>query len=610
MTSQIDVTKPVFGTPTTQSVRDNFTTASNEISDLQSRTTGSPFLPLAGGRMTGAMYLFNDPTDGMMPATKGYVDAQTGSAGAGIPEAPSDGATYGRNTGSWQPVLPIAGGTLSGPLILAANPTNVLGATTKQYVDALAATKLSDAPNDANTYGRGGAAWVGVLPIVGGLLTGSLGVGLPLPAALSTTSRHVIAGQFSGPVNYNGYQGTDGQQHYRTAGFAAAYSFYGNNAAIYCAPTGVADGVITWPIPLQFDAKGNLLMPNALAMPTDTITPTISANEMVLRISGHIAWNSYVPTPGTHWTYLANGFAGNIYQDGGAGAISITVTPSGSTGGTLPAGQSWTFNQNGQMVAPGLIWTTTGGFQVRTPSGNGFIGSYNTGAGVNWGFWTGGTAMYLGTADANNVPTVQYLAISTVSAQFQGDVFVGGQSQLGIAMNKSTGDRYYLMTSGYFFQWYVATGSCGYSLNNAILWYMRNDGVCFDGQSYVAGHGGYVDLSDRRAKANIKTSTYGLAELVRLEVVEFDRIPMPVEPQQEDGPPIPPRVPHHEIGFIAQDVQPIIPEAIRVVGMTLPDGKGALDDPDPSLGMSYQTVIAVAVNAIKEINARLVAKGI
>jgi len=35
MTSQIDVTKPVTGSPTTQSVRDNFTTAASEITDLQ-----------------------------------------------------------------------------------------------------------------------------------------------------------------------------------------------------------------------------------------------------------------------------------------------------------------------------------------------------------------------------------------------------------------------------------------------------------------------------------------------------------------------------------------------------------------------------------------------
>jgi hypothetical protein len=37
---------------------------------------------------------------------------------------------------AWQLVLPLAGGTLTGPLILNANPTAALGAATKQYADA------------------------------------------------------------------------------------------------------------------------------------------------------------------------------------------------------------------------------------------------------------------------------------------------------------------------------------------------------------------------------------------------------------------------------------------------------------------------------------------
>lgn len=37
MTSAIDITKPVTGSPTTQSVRDNFTTAKSEIEALQDR---------------------------------------------------------------------------------------------------------------------------------------------------------------------------------------------------------------------------------------------------------------------------------------------------------------------------------------------------------------------------------------------------------------------------------------------------------------------------------------------------------------------------------------------------------------------------------------------
>lgn len=37
----------------------------------------------------------------------------------GIPDAPSTGLVYGRENGNWVPVLPITGGTMLGPLVLA-----------------------------------------------------------------------------------------------------------------------------------------------------------------------------------------------------------------------------------------------------------------------------------------------------------------------------------------------------------------------------------------------------------------------------------------------------------------------------------------------------------
>src|SRR5215469_5454402 len=42
-------------------------------------------------------------------------------------------------------VLMLVGGTLTGPLILAADPSNNLGAATKQYVDTGVSTKVSKA---------------------------------------------------------------------------------------------------------------------------------------------------------------------------------------------------------------------------------------------------------------------------------------------------------------------------------------------------------------------------------------------------------------------------------------------------------------------------------
>lgn len=102
MTSQIDPTAPVQGTPTTASVRANFQTAHDEITALQSQTAGA------------------------------------------LPEAPADANAYARQNKTWVPALPLAGGTLTGPLTLAADPTAPLHPATKEYVDAAAAHAFND----------------------------------------------------------------------------------------------------------------------------------------------------------------------------------------------------------------------------------------------------------------------------------------------------------------------------------------------------------------------------------------------------------------------------------------------------------------------------------
>jgi hypothetical protein len=62
--------------------------------------------------------------------------AAGGGGGAGLPEAPQDGQTYGRLNAAWATVLPLAGGTMTGAVTLAADPANPLEAATKQYVDS------------------------------------------------------------------------------------------------------------------------------------------------------------------------------------------------------------------------------------------------------------------------------------------------------------------------------------------------------------------------------------------------------------------------------------------------------------------------------------------
>jgi hypothetical protein len=105
----------------------------------------------------------------------------------------------------------------------------------------------------------------------------------------------------------------------------------------------------------------------------------------------------------------------------------------------------------------------------------------------------------------------------------------------------------------------------------------------------VGGNGPYLNSSDRRVKTNIVPTSKGLAEVLQLQPVSFTRAD-PTTGAQE------------EIGFVAQDVQPIVPEAVWQAGIPMRDGSGGLDSADPTLALSESTLTAISVNAIKELN--------
>jgi hypothetical protein len=357
MTSQIDITLPVMGTPTTQSVRDNFTTAANEISTLQNQTTGSPFLSLQGGRMDGPMYLFNDPTDAMQPATKGYVDAGGDGGGGGIPEAPSvAGDTFGRSQGAWVLVAALSGATMTGPFTLHADPANALDAVTKQYADAIAAEIVAPAPSDGFFYARQNNAWAKVLGLTGGQLSGALGVGVvTLPANVNASSV-VTSVHASAAFGVNAYldNGTTTAWRYLTAGAASLLNNSGNGLSLAGAATGAAGAAITWGPAVNIDYKGNVMLGSAPAIPNDVLNPTLSSTEHAVGPTGHFSFNAYLAT-GPAWKYLTTSYAGVFYQSSTDGSINISIANSGSANGAIALNPSFRFDTSGGFTAPGGV---------------------------------------------------------------------------------------------------------------------------------------------------------------------------------------------------------------------------------------------------------------
>jgi hypothetical protein len=119
-------------------------------------TAADAALPRAGGTLTGPLVLAADPATALQAATRQYVDNHPPLGG---------------------PFLPLAGGALTGPLALAADPTTALQAATKEYVD--------------NHPPLGGP----FLPLAGGALTGPLALAAdPTTALQAATKEYTDAG--------------------------------------------------------------------------------------------------------------------------------------------------------------------------------------------------------------------------------------------------------------------------------------------------------------------------------------------------------------------------------------------------------------------------------
>jgi hypothetical protein len=102
-------------------------------------------VPLAGGTMTGSLLLASAPTVSAQAANKAYVDQQVSA------------------------VLPTSGGSMSGVLVLSAAPRNPLDSVTKAYADSIA---------------------TGMLPVAGGSLSGNLLLSADPTLSLQASTKH------------------------------------------------------------------------------------------------------------------------------------------------------------------------------------------------------------------------------------------------------------------------------------------------------------------------------------------------------------------------------------------------------------------------------------
>jgi hypothetical protein len=495
--SQIDPTIPVYGSPTTQSVRDNFATAQTEITALMGATQGGPFMPIAGGHFTGPLYLYNDPTDAMMPATKGYVDAGGSGGGGGIPEAPS-GGPYGRGGGAWVPVLPIAGGTITGPLILAADPTTALGAVTKQYVDAISATANGAVQRAGDTMTGPLVLSADPTAALGAVTKQYADAGLALKAPLANPafSGHLIVSNPTTPSLTLAITGGTGSPVFGVSNNGTTLGFGLSNAMT---------GVPTTPL-ATMDQSGNWVFGGRVTNTTGRIISTaVNSPTMTIIETGTTG------VPMALWNHATSSHAG-----------SLIIGIADSNGN--PSTPIFTVDSSGPENAQGV---------VRVPLGV---------------LTLAGTAI---TASANGLQTP---AVFTTSGVIVGSTEVLGN---GIAYQGSGSAAFGWQTSGSGLnvvingtpQWVVLGQATGYqAVTNLAMASNFTYGILFQGASNYSFS---ITPSDRRLKSNIAPAGDALGIVQRIAVHDLDF----QHPQAESGQ-------HWSYSLISDEVEPLLPHAV------------------------------------------------
>jgi hypothetical protein len=292
-----------------------------------------------------------------------------------------------------------------------------------------------------------------------------------------------------------------------------------------------------------------------------------SASGFVLRLSratsSHSTWLQFEDALTGVWRFGQLGGSSDLRIDrsigGGFYATALAVS---STNGALSG-------QNASFVS----MTLSGGLSANSASVAANLSSAS--------FSTTGNATIGGTLGVTGTATIATLAVPgtatiggtlgvTGTATFGGSVAVGTNGTLLSSASVALGDA--LPTA----RWQIATGS-------SRLNFRQFTGTLYVDRSYIAdGTGQYVQVSDRRAKKDIQPAPYGIAAVMQLAPVTFR-----FNEQDETA--------DLSIGFIAQDVLAIVPEAVIE----------PQDDPEGLLGIDYSAIVPVLTAALKETVAEL-----
>jgi hypothetical protein len=489
-------------TGTTNTVTFTQPRAAGDIVQIQVEgvaTQAGQYLPLAGGTMTGAIVLAADPAGPLQPVTRQYSDGK---------------------------YVPFTGGTFTGPVVLAADPTAALGAATKRYADAklaLAGGTLTGplvlAADPVTALGATTKQYADAkLALSGGTLTGPLVLAANPVAVLGAATKQyadgklaLTGGTLTGPLVLAADP---------TAALGTATKQYVDNHAPLGGPY----------LPLSGGALTGPLAINAAAGSWATLNLSRAAGQGA-QIAGYTGLN-------VRWT-LALGDA--------------TAESGGNAGSNFSIGR---FDDAGNYLGAVL--------SINRATGDVTVGGTLTGANLIGNFTRGTTSVSVG----------------------------DGTQQ----MFQPSGYRSYAFSNNWQFNWSTANGTLIWNADTAGP-FIQFDFPGTHGINWLGpwqGNGSYIPTSDERMKTDITSASVGLPEALAINPIRFRRLDY--DGTEHD---------RYEIGFSAQQLQGVIPEAVLPVGTPDGEGPGSLNSEAPILGINVEPIVAALVNAVKELSARL-----
>ena len=185
----------------------------------------------------------------------------------------------------------------------------------------------------------------------------------------------------------------------------------------------------------------------------------------------------------------------------------------------------------------------------------------------------------------------RYDNTTIMTLQGNGNLYIPGKVTIGHAsqnpQNFTVWDSWQYMSAGYGFTW--ANGNATISESSYELKFATYSGSAVIERMRVKSNGNvHCDQdviaystsigSDRKLKRNIADTKYGLSDILKLRAVDFDW-----DRKHNNT---------HDVGFIAQEVETVIPELVKE--------REGLNDDDSFLTVDYAKLVPVLVKAIQE----------